>query len=231
MQPAYEPSERRPIASRETAWANSIARWLARRGASANAISVAGMFAAIFAGGCFVATSQLEWPWIRVAWICAALGAQLRLLANLFDGMVAIASGKASRVGELYNEVPDRVSDAAIFVGMGYATGGDPVLGCAAALAAVFTAYVRAQAKAAGAPNDFGGPMAKPQRMFVVTLAALYCGLTPAWMQPALYGMMGVPALALAIIAVGCVLTAVLRLRRATLALNARTAHGTEPRP
>ncbi len=220
MQTPYEPMERRPIASRNTAWANSIAHWLAARGASANAISIAGMFAAIFSGASFAATSFLDFPWNRVAWICGALGAQLRLLANLFDGMVAIASGKASRVGELYNEVPDRVSDAAIFVGLGYAAGGAVWLGWLAALAAVFTAYVRAQAKAAGAPNDFGGPMAKPQRMFVATVAGLYCGLTPAWMQPAMYGMMGVAAAALLIIASGSLLTAMLRLSRAAKALS-----------
>ena len=50
-------------------------------------------------------------------------GAQLRLTANMLDGMVALASGRASKVGELYNEVPDRVSDAAVFIGAGLAWG------------------------------------------------------------------------------------------------------------
>ena len=41
--------------------------------------------------------------------LVAAVCVQLRLLANLLDGMVAVGSGQASRIGELYNEVPDRV--------------------------------------------------------------------------------------------------------------------------
>ena len=59
----------------------------------------------------------------RIFWLVAALGAQLRLTANMLDGMVALASGRDSKVGELYNEVLDRVSDAAVFIGVGYAWG------------------------------------------------------------------------------------------------------------
>lgn len=54
-------------------------------------------------------------------WLIAALGAQLRLTANMLDGMVALASRRDSKVGELYNEIPDRVSDAAVSIGAGYA--------------------------------------------------------------------------------------------------------------
>ena len=48
----------------------------------------------------------------RILWLIGALGAQLRLTANMLDGMVAIASSRTSKTGELYNEVPDRISDA-----------------------------------------------------------------------------------------------------------------------
>jgi len=91
-------------------------------------------------------------------WLVAALGAQLRLTANMLDGMVALASGRDSKVGELYNEVPDRVSDAAVFIGAGYAWGGNVALGYIATILAIFTAYVRAAGKIAGAPNEFRGP-------------------------------------------------------------------------
>jgi phosphatidylglycerophosphate synthase len=88
--------------------------------------------------------------------VLAAVGVQLRLLANMFDGMVAIETGRTSAVGELYNEVPDRVSDTAVLVGAGYAAGGCPVLGYVAALLAVFIAYVRAQGRVAGASQENG---------------------------------------------------------------------------
>jgi phosphatidylglycerophosphate synthase len=207
---AGEP-DRRPIKSRDAALAQRVAAWLIARAVAPDAISLAGMVAAIAAGVALAATASWRGG-DRALWLLAAVLVQLRLLCNLFDGMVAIGAGRASPVGELYNEVPDRVSDTAILVGFGYAAGGEVWLGYAAALLAVFTAYVRAMGKAAGAGSDFRGPMAKPQRMFVVTLAALYLGVAPAAWQPQLGGL-GLPALALALIALGSALTAGRRLR------------------
>jgi phosphatidylglycerophosphate synthase len=147
---------------------------------------------------------------------------QLRLLANLLDGMVAIESGKASPVGELYNEVPDRVSDAVILIGAGSAVGGDVVLGFGAACVAVFTAYVRAMGKAAGAPQDYGGPMAKPHRMFVLSVIAVYLALAPADWQPGFGNppTRGIVAAALALIIVGGIVTALRRLWRSAAFLK-----------
>ena len=141
----------------------------------------------------------------RLLWITAACCVQLRLLANLFDGMVAIQQNSASPVGELFNEVPDRISDSAILIGFGYSTGGNPTLGWLAALTAVFTAYVRAMGKVAGTPQDYCGPMAKPQRMFVVTVVAIYMGLSPNAWQLAVPAMpwLGIPSLALILIIIG----------------------------
>jgi phosphatidylglycerophosphate synthase len=132
--------------------------------------------------------------------------------------MVAIASGTASPVGELYNEIPDRVSDAATFIGLGYAAHAHPTLGYLAACTAVFVAYVRAIGKASGAHQEFCGPFAKPQRMFLVTLTGLWCALTPlAWQS---FPAFGVPAAILGIVVLGTALTALRRLRRIAAALH-----------
>lgn len=216
-QPGYNPADRRPIKARELALAQQIAGWLAERGISPNAISVAGMLAGLAGGAAYAATSQGT-PYTRLLWLAAAALVQLRLLANMFDGMVAVRRNIASPLGELYNEVPDRISDAALLIGVGYAAGGQPVLGLGAAPAAVFTAYVRAAAKAAGAPNDFCGPFAKQQRMFLITLLAVYCAAAPLAWQPTwmLAGeKLGLAAITLAIVLVGSMLTAIRRLVRA----------------
>jgi len=134
----------RPIATRNRKWAQSATSWLASRNVSPNAISIAGMCACILAG-LALGLSSVEYN--RAFWLVAALGAQLRLTANMLDGMVALASGRDSKVGELYNEVPDRVSDAAVFIGAGYAWGGNVVLGYIATILAIFTAYVRGAGK------------------------------------------------------------------------------------
>jgi hypothetical protein len=74
----------------------------------------------------------------------------------------------------------------------------------------VFTAYVRAVGKAAGAGQEFAGPFAKPQRMWCAVGCAAYCGLAPAGWLPAV----GLPAVVLGVIAAGSLLTALRRLGR-----------------
>lgn len=205
-------SDRRPIAARQLAIIQRMAAWLVERGASADAISAAGMVAGLLAGLCLAGTAWAP-AYAQLLWLLAALLVQLRLLANLLDGMVAIGSGTASKLGELWNEVPDRVSDSAALLGLGVAAG-SLALGACAALAAMATAYVRALGKGAGAPSDFRGPMAKQQRMFVVTLVAVWCGIAPVWSG-------GVAAGALWLILALSVVTALRRLRGIAAGLRA----------
>lgn len=213
-----ETSERRPIAARRWRASSAAAAFLARRGVSANAISLAGMGFAIAAGLLLALTSWMP----QIAWLCwllAAIGIQARLIANMLDGMVALATGTASRIGELFNEIPDRVSDSAVLIGLGYAAGGDAVLGAVAALVAVLTAYVRSVGKGAGIAQQFCGPMAKPHRMFVVTLVALVGVVDPG--QTLLMAHAGITLVVAAevVVILGGLITAVRRLRRIAAAL------------
>jgi phosphatidylglycerophosphate synthase len=213
--------DRRPIKARSSRWACAVTRALASLGISPNTISVFGMIAAIAAGISFYFT-RFDCGFERGFWIGGAVLVFLRLMANMFDGMVAVERGKATRVGALYNEVPDRVSDAAVLIGAGYAAGGSVELGYLAACVALFVAFVRSMVKTAGAPSDFGGPMAKQQRMFLVIATAIYLCVTPGtwhfnWGPQQEWGPM---ALALALVVLGGALTAALRLRRAAQALR-----------
>lgn len=220
-QETYEPTERRPINSRDTGWAKRISSALVNANISPNSISVFGMLAAIGAGVLFGLTMVADGALQRSLWFAGGLSCQIRLLCNLFDGMVAIEQQTASPVGELYNEIPDRVSDAAIFIGIGYAVGGNVLMGVVAALLAVFTAYVRATAKSVGAPNDFCGPMAKPQRMALITLLAVYMTFTPvAWHQVPGSQFLMAPTIVLGVLIAGCVVTSIRRLIRAGQSLR-----------
>lgn len=195
--------DRRPIAARETAPARAAAAWLAARGVSPDAISAAGMAVGLLAG-LLLALAPGQGAW---AWLLAALCVLLRLLANMLDGMVAVARNLAGPRGELWNEVPDRVSDTAALAGLGHAAG-DLALGLGAALAAMATAYVRAVGKGAGGASDFSGPMAKQQRMVLVIAVAIACaGLPEPW-------TVTLPVLALWLILAGSLLTALRRLVR-----------------
>jgi phosphatidylglycerophosphate synthase len=203
-EPPVDP-DRRPLKSRQKRVFHVLADRLARVGVSPNAISVVGMLAGIAAGGALVATSHASGLSQRLLWLAAAACVQTRLLCNLLDGMVAIGSGRQSKVGELYNELPDRVSDSFTLIGLGLAVGGNATLGYVAALLAIATAYVRAVGKAGGAGSDFSGPMAKPQRMFFTTLCAIACGAS-AWVQNH-----DAATWTLWLIVVGCALTLIRR--------------------
>ncbi len=212
--PAYNP-ERRPIRSREWNFSRRTAGWLARRGVTANRISASGMVCGVLAGLALALTARPGWE--RWGFLAAAALMQLRLQANMLDGMVALATHTASPVGELYNEVPDRVADTAIFLGAGAAAGSRPMLGALTACVALFVAYVRAEGKVAGAAQQFCGPMAKQQRMATVTVVSLFCGLAPQTWQPRVSvggHDCGLMAGALGLIIAGGIWTALRRLRR-----------------
>ena len=212
---------RRPLKSRSRPWAIYLAGSLARAGASPNAISLASV---VFAGAAAAALALCGTvgEGLRVVLLlAAAAGIQLRLLCNLLDGMVAVEGGRRTRAGELFNDVPDRVADALIFVGAGYglpwtAWGGP--LGWAAALLAVATAYVRMLGGALGLAQDFCGPMAKQHRMAVMTAA---CLLAIGEGVVADYGGR-VVGTALAVVAAGSVVTIARRLDRIRRGLEAR---------
>ena len=200
--------ERRPIAARHTRWAGFLTNRLVAWGVTPNLISVAGLLAALAASACLAGTARVDETVGRWLWAAAGLLVPLRLLANMLDGMVAVASGKSSRLGELFNEVPDRLADVAILVGLGYAAGGDPTHGWAAALAALLVAYIRNVGKAVGVPHDFRGPMAKQQRMFLVIVCCWFMATAPAAWHP----KPDLPVWTLALIIVGCIITFVRRL-------------------
>lgn len=197
---------RRPLASRGTAWAQALTRLLARAGATPNAISVAGMGAALLGGAClWGAGGAADGP--RTALLLGgALFCQMRLLCNLLDGMVAVEAGRGTPDGAFWNEFPDRLSDALILLGAALGTG-QPALGWAAVAAAFLTAYIRELGVSCGAPADFSGPMAKPHRMALITGAAVLSLAEPWWQ-----GSGQVMALALWVVALGAAATA---LRRA----------------
>lgn len=157
---------RRPLASRSSRWAGFLATAAVRAGMTADAISLLSL---VFAAAGSAALLLLPSPWNLLA--CAA-GIQLRLLCNLLDGMVAIEGGRKSKVGALFNEVPDRIADSLFLVALGYEIG-MPWMGWLAALAAAITAYIRVLGGTLGLAQDFRGPLAKQHRMAVMTLGCL----------------------------------------------------------
>lgn len=199
---------RRPIAARATGWARALSTALARSSITPNQISLISIF--------FAAVGAIVLVWGFSPWglLLAAICVQLRLLCNLLDGMVAVECGKQTATGGLYNEFPDRVADSLLIVALGYAAM-YPWLGWLGALLAALTAYVRVFGGSAGLDQDFRGPMAKPQRMAVLTLACVISAAELYW-----NGSRHALLVAAVVIAAGSALTCFARIRFMAIRLH-----------
>ena len=179
MEDQEHPSGRRPLKSRATSWAGGLSGLLVRVEISPNAISVWSVVFSFAAAAVFFGISEDKLS--RWWFLAAAALIQLRLICNLMDGMVAIEGGKKSATGDLFNEIPDRIADVIILASLGLCALAQPWglhMGWLGAALAVMTAYVRMQGAVLTGAHDFRGPMAKPQRMALVTLTCLFCAIS-----------------------------------------------------
>lgn len=105
---------------------------------------------------------------------------------DMFDGAVARATNRASSTGALLDSVLDRLSEAAVLVGvLAYALdrGLDEqaVLAMLALTGSLMVSYVRARAEGLGvALTD--GMFTRPERVVVMGIALLF-----GWLRPALW--------------------------------------------
>jgi phosphatidylglycerophosphate synthase len=223
----YAPVSRRPIADSFRKTAHGAVRVCLQLHIHPDVISYFSMVAAAFAALCFWKAGTN--PSLLIV---GPLFCYLRLWCNMLDGMVALASGKASWRGEILNDLPDRISDILIFVGVAHSGLCSPFAAYWAALMAVLTAYVGMFGQAVGVQREFSGIMAKPWRMVTlhigawVTFAALWRDLgILMWWDPRGMRYAGFTILdwTCLIIIVGCVQTVAVRLRRIMLALKAKS--------
>jgi phosphatidylglycerophosphate synthase len=207
----YEPTSRRPIASVFRQTAGFVTRFCVRQGINPDAISYLSIVAALIAAICFWKSGATRWLLIVAPLFC-----YLRLWFNMLDGLVAFAAGKASRRGEILNDLPDRISDILIFVGVAHSGLMNPLIGYWAAIFAVFTSYVGLFGQALGVQRQFGGIMSKPWRMVALHAGAWFTFFLPP-SSSAILTIMDWTCLA---VIAGCVETIVVRLKRIIAALQ-----------
>src|SRR5215212_9966896 len=120
----YQPTSRRPIARMLRQTADTATKGCVRLGISPDTISYLSIVAAAIAAMCFWKSSEHRWLLLVAPVLCF-----LRLWFNMLDGMVAVAAGKASLRGELVNDLPDRISDVIVFVGVAHSHLMNPFIG------------------------------------------------------------------------------------------------------
>lgn len=192
-------------------WAKQLAMTIAKMGITPNAISVLScVFAMMTVGFQYLYGQEHS---IAALWGIIAT-VQLRLLANMLDGMVAIEFNKKSKMGDVYNDLPDRISDALVFLGFSFILKDSPwgvELSYGAGILAVMTAYIRLLGNTLSVKDLFLGPMAKQHRMAVVTL----CCVIGFFWKDIFYPM-------IILVNVGMVLTCIRRLMKISKTVQAK---------
>ena len=112
---------RRPLATRNKRWPHAVARTAIRAGLTPNQVSVLSVVFAGAAGAALVASATAGEASRAALLVVGATGIQLRLLCNLIDGLMAVEGGLASKTGDIFNDLPDRLADILIIAGAGYA--------------------------------------------------------------------------------------------------------------
>ena len=206
----YQPGSRRPIAETFRATARLAVRLCVHLRIHPDAISYLSVVFSAAAALCFWQSQRHFWLLGGAPVLC-----YLRLWLNMLDGMVAIAANQASRRGEILNDLPDRISDVLIFVGVGHSGFCAPLSGYWAAIMALLTAYVGISGQAVGVQREFSGVMSKPWRMVTLSIGAWVTLLllmvragNPKW-----HGLTLLDLTCLIVI-VGCVQTMIIRLKK-----------------
>ncbi|HEY7736365.1 MAG TPA: CDP-alcohol phosphatidyltransferase family protein [Candidatus Limnocylindrales bacterium] len=157
-----------------------IATGLGRLGLSPNALTVIGFLIAVLAA--LAAAGQ--------AWLAAGLLVIGGGMFDMFDGMLARAQGKASRVGAFMDSVFDRAGEAVVYVGIVWGTLDlglwRPIVLAAAAMAASFmVSYTRAKSEGLGFTAGTGmasvGLAPREIRIVILALGLVVAGLLPGF--------------------------------------------------
>jgi phosphatidylglycerophosphate synthase len=130
------------------------------------------------------------------------LVALVRLVLNLLDGALARQTGRTHALGELYNEIGDRLADIAFLAPVAFLPGANQPLVLLGVLGAVLASFAGLAPRAAGGDRIYRGILSKPGRMALLSVfavAALVAG-------PAAWGPFG------PLLLIGTTLTAIERI-------------------
>lgn len=143
----------------------NLERTLLRHRIHPDQITLAGVVCA----GCLGLTLAFSATWGWLTLLVAPL-AIARLAANALDGLVARKSGLARPWGEVYNEFSDRLADCAVFAGLALNPQVVTPLAWGCLVLVLLNSYLGTVAKAAGGQRQFGGLLAKADRMIYLAV-------------------------------------------------------------
>ncbi len=210
------------VRARVRGFAEPVARGLGRVGLTPNHLTFIGFGVAIVAA---IAASQQ-------AWLVAGLLVMFGGVFDLFDGALARATNRVSRLGAFYDSVFDRWGEGVIYVGIAWGAlemglSRAIVLAVAASVAAFMVSYTRAKSEGLGFTTGTGmasvGLAPREVRLVILTVGLVIAGLLPGFPedmdQP---GAMAYPLSALALEAALALITILATITTIQRILHAR---------
>jgi phosphatidylglycerophosphate synthase len=141
-----------------------IVGWMATRGVSPDAVTLAAIPTGVVAGACLLASTAVPAALLGVPFLAA-----LRLVLNLLDGALAREAGRIHPRGELYNEVGDRLADVAFLAPVAILPGANAAIVLLGVVAALLASYVGVASRSAGGERIYRGILSKPGRMALLS--------------------------------------------------------------
>ncbi len=203
-----------------------IALAMGRAGLTPDALTLIGF--GITAVGAVLLSQQL--------WLIGGLVVLVGGVFDMFDGTLARATGQVSKLGAFMDSVFDRAGEIVVYLGIiaglqAFGVANGPLLAAAAMGTAIMVSYTRSKAEGLGFTAGIGmaavGIMPREVRLVVLSLGLVAAGLIGAYPGQALdceaSGLMpidcgafssgiGLLFIALAIIAIGSLITAIQRI-------------------
>jgi phosphatidylglycerophosphate synthase len=176
-----------------------IARGFGRLGLTPNHLTLIGFGIAIVAA----------WAAATQAWLAAGILVIGGGVFDLFDGALARATGRASKLGAFMDSVFDRWGEGVVYVGIVWGTldmglWRPIILAAAAAVAAFMVSYTRAKSESLGFTSGSGmanvGLAPREVRIVILTIGLVAAGLLPGFPEDMdLPGAMAYPLSSLAL--------------------------------
>jgi len=171
-----------------------IALGLGRLGLTPNALTIIG-----FLGACVAAVAAAYQWWLAAGILVLVFG-----IFDLFDGTLARATGRASKLGAFLDSTFDRAGEAIVYIGIaagslaaGYANGA--VLAAAAMAAAFMVSYTRAKSESLGFTPGTGmaniGLAPREIRIVILAVGLVWMGLADGPRELVLAGTLGLIAI------------------------------------
>ena len=160
LKPAFQ-TRLRPLADR-----------LARRGVTANQVTLAALFLSLAGGGALALFPGHAWPPLLLPAILFA-----RMALNAIDGMLAREHAMQSPLGAVLNELGDVISDTALYLPLALIDGISAPLMVVLVVLALLTETAGLLGPQIGASRRYDGPMGKSDRAFTLGALALALGL------------------------------------------------------